>query len=485
VHRQQLAWHATFHDLEVRCLNHEGQAHLYAVSGEARYDDNHQFKGYHGIVRNIGARPRPALSDPEHGDLFRRGFDGIASPVCLLNCYGTVLLANAAWRIFASTRTGIGAGVYEGSNYLAALEAAAAGQKIDAIAIAAGIRQVIAGEREVYRYDCEFPAPAASTGGHWYALCATQAADTDPACVVVALEDRTAHKHAERLLKLELAVAQGLAAAGNVSKGLISVLRAVCESQGWDCGRYFSLDQASGVLRFTECWGIPTAAVDRFLGESRGMVFRADAGLAGRVVQSGQPLWFAEGSRDEIVPPTALAPETGAEGAFVFPVAADDQTVGVLAFTGCGIREPDDRMLRTVQSIGIQLGRFLESQASLESLRRREMRFRKLTELSADWCWEQDSQFRFTQYAGSGPFDGSGILGKTTWELPNVVLADARWDEHKSQLAARWAFCDFPFVVAHADGTVGNYCISGEPTYDDDGTFTGYCGTGLDMTRHT
>ena len=123
---------------------------------------------------------------------------------------------------------------------------------------------------------------------------------------------------------LERTVLRCLAGADTATVALQSVIRALCESQGWNCGRYFSLDQAAGVLRFSESWGIPVAAVEQFLEKSRGLVFRPGAGLAGRVCQSGQPLWVVDGARDARVSPTALAPETGEEGAFVFPVTSED-----------------------------------------------------------------------------------------------------------------------------------------------------------------
>ena len=65
----------------------------------------------------------------------------------------------------------------------------------------------------------------------------------------------------------------------------------------------------------------------------------------------------------------ALAPETGGNGAFVFPVKADDKVIGVLAFSSSKIREPDDRMLEAVHSIGSQLGRFLQRQQVVDALR--------------------------------------------------------------------------------------------------------------------
>lgn len=57
------------------------------------------------------------------------------------------------------------------------------------------------------------------------------------------------------------------------------------------------------------------------------------------------------------------------------------------------------------------------------------------------------------------------------------------WAEHKSQLTARWSFCDFEFAIVHPDGKQAYYSISGEPVYDETGTFAGYCGTGVDITK--
>jgi hypothetical protein len=67
----------------------------------------------------------------------------------------------------------------------------------------------------------------------------------------------------------------------------------------------------------------------------------------------------------------------GENGACVFPVTTDDKVIGVLAFSGSNIREPDDRMLQAV-----------------DALRRSEMRFRVLNDLTSDWHWEQDSHCR-------------------------------------------------------------------------------------------
>jgi PAS domain-containing protein len=156
--------------------------------------------------------------------------------------------------------------------------------------------------------------------------------------------------------------------------------------------------------------------------------------------------------------------------------------VGVLAFSSSKIREPDDRMLEVVHSIGSQLGRFLRRQQVVDALRRSELRYRALNDLTSDWYWEQDSHFRFTQVVGCSPVGTGDILGLTHWGLPNVVLPDGGWGDHLSHLAARWSFCDLEFAIVHPDGKRAYYSICGEPVYDDAHTFIGYCGTGVDIT---
>ena len=405
--------------------------------------------------------------------------DALDAAIAVLDRAGVVLAVNPAWRALAINHSGIAAAEL-GSNYLAGCDDAGSDERVDGMAIAAGIRQVIAGERALFRYDYACDSPA---GQRWFTLGVAGAAGHDEASAIVSCEDITERKRGEFLLDLERTVLCGLADADTATVALKSVIRAVCESQGWNCGRYFNLDRSAGVLRFRESWGIPVAAVEQFLEKSRGLMFHPGSGLAGRVCQSGQPLWTLDGTRASKLSPTALAPETGEEGAFVFPVISKDTIIGVLAFSNPVIREPDDRTLQVVRSIGSRLGRFLHGQELVDGLRRSERRFRALTVLTSDWYWEQDRDFRFTQSIEGCPFGNADIFGMTHWDLPNVVLTDAKWAEHKSRLAAQWSFSDFEFAIVRPDGRHAYYSINGEPVYDEAGIFSGYCGTGLDITK--
>jgi PAS domain S-box-containing protein len=478
-HRTQLEWRAIFRDLELSYVNQAGERRTISVSGEPVYDRQGQFKGYRGITRDITARQQAQTATPESERFARATLDALAAQVCVLDAGGVIITANTAWRAFAASQR-IGAEVSEGSNYLAVCGQIAGSERLDASAMVAGICQVIAGERELFRYEYFCDAPS---GPRWFMASVTCLRGSVEARAIVSYEDITEIKHAEKLQRLECTVARCLTDADNTSLALQAVIRAVCETQHWDCGRYFRLDPASGVLCLDESWGMPVAEVEQFMKKSRGAVFRPGAGLAGRVCQSGQPLWILSRSKDARASHTALAHETGMDGAFVFPVIADDKTVGVLAFASRTVHEPDDRLLQAVQAIGHQLGQFLNRRQAEDALRRSETRFRRLTELSSDWVWEQDSHFRFTRITGTGMAGTGDILGQTLWELPTIVLSEDEWIRHKSELAAQWSFCDFEYAAILPDGQLGYYLISGEPVYDAAGAFTGFHGTGLDITR--
>jgi PAS domain-containing protein len=456
-----------------------GEVLYLSMSGEPIFDDRDQFKGYRGITRDITERRQAGALMQEPHDCDRALLDALEAPIALLDQAGAVLTVNQAWRTLVTPYSGVGTGVAVGSNYLTVWDGACGDEQLDGKAIAAGIRQVIAGERALFRYDYACDSLADRS---WCALSVTSVTGNDQACAVVSYEDITERKVAELLLRLELIVARCLGDSDTATRALQSVIRAICETQGWDCGRYFCMDQAAGVLRFAESWGIPSATVEQFLEKSRGMVFRPGAGLAGRVYQSAQPLWMLKSARGARVSSMALAPETCEQDACVFPVTMDDKVIGVLAFSGSRIREPDDRMLHALHSIGSQLGRFLLRQQAVNTLRLNEMRFRVLTDLASDWHWEQDADFRLTQVVGCSAFGTADVLGFTHWDLP-LVLADVGWTEHKSQLAARWSFCDFEFAIVQSDGKRAYYSISGEPIYDEAGAFAGYCGTGVDITK--
>ncbi len=290
----------------------------------------------------------------------------------------------------------------------------------------------------------------------------------------------------DQLLRLEHQIARALSEAEDASGGVEAVLRAICDSQGWVCGRHFALDEAAGLLRFQNCWSISDPAIETFMQGSRAITFRPGQSLAGRVLQSGDPVWTTDAANDPRIEVKKLVTAAGVQGAFAFPIVSEGNRIGVLTFSSRSLREPDERLLEAARAIGSQVGQFLQRKRAEDALRDSEARFRSLTQMSSDFFWETDTQGRFTQLVHGPSYItqfGSVIVGKTAWELPATMPDEAGWARLRATVEAHEPIRDFEFGRPRADGAVRYFSVSGEPRVAADGSFLGYRGVGRDITE--
>ena len=297
--------------------------------------------------------------------------------------------------------------------------------------------------------------------------------------------DITAQKRAEQLLKLEHRVAQILAGAEDAPSGLQEFIRAVCEAEGWVCGRYFRVD--AGVLVFEEGWGGSDARGQEFVERSRHLTMVRGQGLVGSVLQSGDPAWSPDTLQDPRIAYRDLWLGTGLRGGFAFAAIAEGKPIGVFSFASPAVREPDRRLLDASRVIGSQIGQFLQRKEAEAALRESEARFRSLTQMSSDFFWETDAAFRLTELV-HGPnypdaYMGRGALGKANWELASLTPDEAGWAAHRATVERQEPFRDFEFSRRMSDGAVRYFSLSGEPRFAADGRFVGYRGVGRDITE--
>jgi len=117
-------------------------------------------------------------------------------------------------------------------------------------------------------------------------------------------------------------------------------------------------------------------------------------------------------------------------------------------------------------------------------LRESEARYRSLTELAADWYWEQDESGRFTKV--SGPvLDMLGIRVDTLMGDTDPTPSNG-WDEVQrlalqTKIGARQPFLDFTLNRTNPDGTRQQFRVSGEPMFNTACRFLGYRGVGLEV----
>jgi diguanylate cyclase (GGDEF)-like protein/PAS domain S-box-containing protein len=285
--------------------------------------------------------------------------------------------------------------------------------------------------------------------------------------------DITAQKRAEELRKLEHAVAAALAQAASSSDGLRAGLRLVCEVEGWDAGRCFRVDEASGEIGLLEAWYAREQAIEQLLKGTRVLW------------QAGKPVWSTDLPR-----PAGAASKPERVGKFAtlaFPVMSHGRTVAMLTFSGHRVEEPDRAALDALPAIGSLFGQFLQRQRAESSLRDSEARFRGLTQLSSDFFWESDAQHRLVSVVHGPNYAaapvGYGMVGKTPWEIASKSPDPAGWQAHKAMLDEHLPFRDFEIARALPEGGMRYFAVSGQPRFEADGTFLGYRGVGRDITE--
>ena len=138
-----------------------------------------------------------------------------------------------------------------------------------------------------------------------------------------------------------------------------------------------------------------------------------------------------------------------------------------------------------VQDISGERAALQSAAEQLHAAQLSEARFRSLTELTSDWYWEQDCEFRFVRVDGdievARVLPSESYLGRTRWDSGGLGVTVAQWAAHRAALQAHEVFHDFEMQRCRSDGSLMWVSISGAPIFDSMGVFVGYRGTGREI----
>jgi diguanylate cyclase (GGDEF)-like protein/PAS domain S-box-containing protein len=209
-------------------------------------------------------------------------------------------------------------------------------------------------------------------------------------------------------------------------------------------------------------FGIPRT---QFIGKSVFELYPDDQALAMRHHARDQELFGRPGSQS-----------------YEAAIVAADGNVHHTIYNKATFNKPDGSVAGLIGTITDVSG-LKEAEAAL---RKSEARFRDLTELSSDWYWEQDADFRFTEISSNVRKVGLEVdenIGKTRWDMERVHMTEEERRAQKELMEAHQPFQDFVYQRSDANGNLHTISISGRPIFDEEGRFTGYRGTGKDITE--
>ena len=182
----------------------------------------------------------------------------------------------------------------------------------------------------------------------------------DQGLIFAVARDITLRKQAERRLSTGYAVTRVLAEAESLTAATPLLLMSICEGLGWEVGALWRLDETANLLRCLSTWHNPQMTFPRFIAATKSLSYAKGVGLPGRVWEVGQAIWQPDLPTENSFPRTPLAREEGLHSSFGFPIKNGEVITGVVEFFGRSIRKVEGELLGMFDSIGSQIGQFIE-----------------------------------------------------------------------------------------------------------------------------
>ena len=298
--------------------------------------------------------------------------------------------------------------------------------------------------------------------------------------------DITARRSAEARLAVQHASTRILSEAASLEGAMPELRAAIGRHLDVDVVEYWSYDAPSGMLQAAGSWTSSEALASSFVSPSAGIRFAPDEGLPGRVWSSGQSAWIDDLTGDPSFQRRSLAEGAGLRHAFGFPIASESGPIGVVVMLARESQPADEALLAVLNSLGQQIGLFVDRKLGENALRESEARFRTLADGTPVMIWEGEPDGRrswfnrgwldFTGFTmedqlGSGwcrlihPDDLERLLG--------AIEASARRVEE----------CRLEYRLRRKDGQYRWILGKALPRKQPDGGFGGFIGCCLDVTE--
>jgi PAS domain S-box-containing protein len=189
-------------------------------------------------------------------------------------------------------------------------------------------------------------------------------------------------KRAEQHLKAQYSTTRVLAESTTINEVMPQILQGICESLGWDLSEIWLVDQRVNLLYLLKSWYKNSSEMQEFEILSQQITFASGIGLPGRVWASAEPVWIVDVVKDNDFIRSQIAAQAELHGAFGFPIHSGKNILGVITCFSHEIQQPDPDLAKVINSIGEQVGQFMERKQAEEELQRQNLRSQLFTEIT-------------------------------------------------------------------------------------------------------
>ncbi|MBD2664474.1 multi-sensor hybrid histidine kinase [Richelia sinica FACHB-800] len=200
--------------------------------------------------------------------------------------------------------------------------------------------------------------------------------------LICVCRDISQRKRAQQELAIQYAVSSALAESLGMNEATQRILQRIGKSLGWDWGEFWLVNQRANFLYCLDIWDGGSSEFQEWEIITRQVTFGLGIGLPGRIWAKNEPIWLPDVLEDGQFVRSQIAQKLGIRAGFGFPICSENKILGVMTFFSHKIQQPNGDLLKVLNSIGNQIGQFIQRKLTEEELQRQNLRSQLLGDIT-------------------------------------------------------------------------------------------------------